>query len=532
MDALVLFALAAALAPAILGQVVPRLSRFGPGPSPRTTAAGAVASLALAFVCAGLYALQGPTSGALLWLDAPGLGRVSFGAHVDGLTILMLLTITLVGTVVAHFARRYMAGDPAQPRFYLWLATTLTAVLMLVIASNLVMFFAAWVATSHGLHRLLTLYRERPAALLAARKKFLISRVGDVLLLMAFVLIYREFGSLEFAEVLPQAAAGGAGPAGVAILLVLGAMTKSAQFPFHTWLPDTMETPTPVSALMHAGIINAGGFLMIRMSPLLTEAPGALALLALGGGFTALFGAVVMLTQTDVKRKYAYSTVSQMGFMMLQCGLGAFAAAALHLVGHAFYKGHAFLSAGSAVDPEVPQPHAPAPRAAGRWEIAVAIALGAAVVAAVVIALGIDPDVKAGFPVLASVLALAVAQMLMTASAEPGASRRTRAAALRDGAAVAVAYFVGVGLLEQLLSGTIPAAGADGGWGIAVTVLVVPMFVLALLLQARLPEAEGGLGARAYVHLQNGLYLGILQNRLVDSLWPVRTPAATPSERS
>ena len=136
----------------------------------------------------------------------------------------------------------------------------------------------------------------------------------------------------------------------IGILFVLGAMTKSAQFPFHSWLPDTMETPTPVSALMHAGVINAGGFLVIRLSPLVSLSPIALDLLALIGALTAMLGAVVMLTQTSIKRSLAYSTIAQMGFMMLQCGLGAFSAALLHIVAHSAYKAHAFLSSGSVLD--------------------------------------------------------------------------------------------------------------------------------------------------------------------------------------
>ncbi len=530
MDPLMLLALATALAPGVVGHALPRVSRFEAGPARRATTRGAGLALCGALACTVLFALRGPVSGALLWLEVPGLGRVSLGAHVDGLTVIMLLTVTLVGAVVAHYARRYLDGDPVQVGFSRWLSYTLSAVLLLVVSSNLVMFFAGWVGTSHGLHRLLTLYPERPAALLAAHKKFVISRVGDVLLLAAFVLIYRTFDSVEFADVLPQAAAAGASgalPPLVAVLLVLGAITKSAQFPFHTWLPDTMETPTPVSALMHAGVINAGGFLIIRTSPLLVSAPGALVLLAVVGAFTALFGAIWMLTQTDVKRKYATSTVSQMGFMMLQCGLGAFPAAAMHLMGHAFYKGHAFLSASSAVDPSQPPPPREVRSAPGGRRILLALGAGAAVVAGVAFLLGVEVVGKPGFLVLSGILAIAVAQMVLMAESEAASGPRPIGLAVRDGALIAVVYFAAVGLFQRLLEGVVPAAGwQPGGWEASLALAVLPFFIATLVLQASLPGSEGGrLWRHAYVHLHNGLYLGAIQNRIVQRLWPAHAPS-------
>jgi NAD(P)H-quinone oxidoreductase subunit 5 len=170
----------------------------------------------------------------------------------------------------------------------------------------------------------------------------------------------------------------------ICFLLVAGAMLKSAQFPFHSWLPDTMETPTPVSALMHAGIINAGGFLIIRLNPLVTLSPAALSTLALFGAFTALFASLVMLTHASVKRSLAFSTVAQMGFMMLECGLGAFGLAVLHLVAHSLYKAHAFLASGSIVSmaksawTPTEKPNAHPLTFAAAFATAIALALGCA----------------------------------------------------------------------------------------------------------------------------------------------------------
>ncbi len=516
-------ALAAAIVPGGVGFVVSRLAQWNSGRARLASAASSGLSLALALLCAAGYALGAVSSDSSLWLELPGGARLSLGARVDGLTVLMLLAVTLLGAVVSRFSLRYLDGDPGQVRFCQWLSYTLSAVLLLVVASNLVLFFAAWVATSHGLHQLLTFYPDRPAALIAARKKFLTSRLGDLLLLAAFVGIYRSFGSFEFAEILPRAGELEPGAAlAIATALVLGAMTKSAQLPFHSWLPDTMETPTPVSALMHAGIINAGGFLLIRMSPLLVEAPVALGVLAAGGATTALFGSLVMLTQTDVKRKYAYSTVSQMGFMMLQCGLGAFGPAALHLVGHAFYKAYAFLSSGSVVSTSpAPSPRGTGPASAA--SIVLATGAGVLIVAALAFAWIEDPLRKPGFLVLGGILALAVGQMLLTSSRLFGTTHAWLRAT-RDGALMAAVYFVGVSLVEGLLGAALPGQAWQPGLGDVLLALGLWVaFFLALLLQTRLPEEGMGrlLGA-AYVHAHNGFYIGVLQNQVVRALWPTR----------
>ncbi len=516
------WALAAAAVPGVVGFGLSRGAGFGARAARMAAAWSAAAAWLLALGAAGAYLTDGTTTGTLVRVELPGSLRVDLGARVDGLSVIMLFTVTLIGAVVARYSMRYLDGDPRQARFCQWLSYTLSAVLILLVSSNLVLLFLGWIGTSHGLHRLLTHFRERPAALIAARKKFLISRLGDGMLATAFVLIARQFGSLEFSEILPRAA--GVPEAEllpIGLLLVLGAMTKSAQFPFHTWLPDSMETPTPVSALMHAGVINGGGFLLIRMSPLLAAAPAALAPLALGGAFTALLGSVAMLVQTDVKRKYAYSTVAQMGFMMLQCGLGAFAAATLHMVGHAFYKAHAFLSAGTAVDRAAPAPGPrSAPRPAGGLALALAIAGGFALVSLVALATGVDPQAKPGWSVLGCVLALAAAQILLTAPSGEGPRLRALGAAAGIAGGIAAVYFVGVAAVARLLGDVVPSVPAVTSSGLAL--VLIGLFVVAVGVQHRLAAGSASRFARAaYVHLSNGFYLGAIQNRWVEALWPL-----------
>ena len=275
---------------------------------------------------------------------------VAFTIYYDGVTSLMFALVSFVGWVICRYSIRYLDGEATQGRYFRWAAFTIGAVSLMVISGNLLMFVAAWVMTSLGLHQLLMHYGHRPAARRAAWTKFTISRIGDAALLAALVIVYTEFKTLDFAELFAAVGSLAGVTAAMQVagfLLVAGAVTKSAQFPFHTWLPQTMETPTPVSALMHAGIVNAGGYLIIRTSPLVSLTPWAMTTLAIIGGVTAGFAAVVMLTQTSVKKSLAYSTIAQMGFMMLQCGLGAFSAAMLHILAHSLYKAHAFLSSGS-----------------------------------------------------------------------------------------------------------------------------------------------------------------------------------------
>lgn len=280
-------------------------------------------------------------------------GEHALGFYLDGLSLTILSLVSFMTLIVGQFSVRYLANDPEQGRFAKWLTVTAASVLLFVISNHLLLFMAAWMMSSLGLHLLLTHYRRRSQAILAARKKFLVSRLGDIFLLGAFSLIYQGIGSWNYSTLfgsldngIPQSTSLSL----ASFLLVAGAMTKSAQFPLHSWLPESMETPTPVSAFMHAGIINAGGFLILRFSHLLVQSPLALSTLAMVGGFTALFGVLVMLTQTSIKKRLAYSTISQMGFMMLQCGLGAFTAATVHIVVHSLYKGHAFLSSGGILE--------------------------------------------------------------------------------------------------------------------------------------------------------------------------------------
>ncbi|WP_009959046.1 proton-conducting transporter membrane subunit [Verrucomicrobium spinosum] len=456
-----------------------------------------------------------------------GVGSVRIGVYFDMLSAVMLLLVSFLGAVVVRFAGNYLAGDPQQGKFTKWLCVTIGSVLVLCISGDLLMFTLSWTATSLSLHKLLTFHPDRPAAMLAARKKFLISRLGDACLVGALVMTWQCFGTWNFTEMFAAAAVlreqGGAYPSCLgwtSVLLVAGALLKSAQFPFHSWLPDTMETPTPVSALMHAGIINAGGFLVVRLSPIIAGAPAALNALAVVGAFTALFASLVMLTQTSVKRSLAYSTIAQMGFMMLQCGLGAFALAVLHIVAHSLYKAHAFLSSGSIVS-MTRSAWVPSERP-GAHPLILVITLSSAI--ALTWGVGaifkLSPASDAGVMLLGAVFMMGLAHLLWNLWAS---SHRSSLVdwGLLVGGGVAIAYFALHAAFEKLLASSVASyTPLRSPLEFGVMAMVVLLFMAVLVLQSQLPcWSATRLGRVFYVHASQAFYLGQFANRLTLAIY-------------
>jgi NAD(P)H-quinone oxidoreductase subunit 5 len=460
----------------------------------------------------------------------PLFGALHLGVYFDNLTAIILLLVAFVLAVVARYSVNYLAGDPGQGRFTKWLSLTGGSVLTIVISGNLVQFALAWSATSLCLHHLLLFYPDRPGAILAARKKFIISRIGDVCLLAVIALVFKTFGSWNFSTIFDAArhlhetggAAGHLEISAICFLLVAGAMLKSAQFPFHSWLPDTMETPTPVSALMHAGIINAGGFLIIRLSPLVTLSSTAMSTLALFGAFTALFASLVMLTHASVKRSLAFSTVAQMGFMMLECGLGVFGVAVLHLVAHSLYKAHAFLASGSIVrmaksswtPTEMPGAH--------RLTLIAAFATAIGLAAASARLFGVDYRHQPGLFVLGCAFAMALAYTLWSLWSR---SLKLKLALIGGlgGGGIVVLYFALHQLFGRLIGQEEWVNVQLNSWpGIVLTTTLLALFLLVLVVQTELPVwANRPFFQAIYVHARNGFYFNTLANRAVAALWPV-----------
>lgn len=282
-----------------------------------------------------------------------GLG-ISF--YLDGLSTTLLAMIGVIGFVVMRFTATYLLGESRANHFKMLLVSTLAAVEFLVISGNLVGLVLAWMFTSLLLQRLLLFYPSRIAARAAAKKKFVVARLSDASMILATVLTYLAFGTTDIVEVsalAQQQFATGELPLAAffaASLFVLAAAFKSAQFPFHGWLVEVMETPTPVSALLHAGLLNAGPYLILRLASLLDVFPQVGVVLVLLGSVSAGIGSLSYLFQPAVKTALGYSSLAHMGFSLMLTGSGFYSAALLHLVGHSFYKAHLFLSAGSAME--------------------------------------------------------------------------------------------------------------------------------------------------------------------------------------
>lgn len=482
-----------------------------PGAVAQAAQAAGLVTMAIAIASVAVLISQGPQTAVLL----PGLS-----VRLDAISMIMLCLVSFIGWVVLRYASTYVDGEARQGAFMGWLCATLAAVLLLVTAGHLVQLVLAWIATSLCLHQLLLFYRDRTRARRAAHKKLVTSGLSNLVLIAAALVLWRGFGSGDIATILAGAQAGAASTAAVwaAALIALAAVLKSAQFPTHGWLTEVMETPTPVSALLHAGVINAGGFLMIRFADVMLASPGVLAVLVMLGGFTAIFGGMVMLTQSAVKTSLAWSTVAQMGFMVLQCGLALFPLALLHIVAHSLYKAHAFLGSGGAVD-AVAQVRRPGP---------IAVPSGAKVGQAFLLALAIYGLMTVGFALvpgsgakspqaiaLGAILIFGVAYLIAQGLAGAAPRALTRATVIYALAA-SLGYFALQAGAEALTAGTLPATPAPGPLEWALIVLAVLSFGLVAVAQALFPLwAHHPATAGLRVHLTNGLYANAVFDRLL-----------------
>jgi NADH-quinone oxidoreductase subunit L/NAD(P)H-quinone oxidoreductase subunit 5 len=505
--------LAPVLAAAINALAAPRLDE--------RVATLAVTAMAVSFVCAVLLAalvvVQGPVNLALDGWGGPATQRLALGLRADRLAILMALLVTGVSLPVHAFAARALQGDRHQARFFICLNLVSAAVLLVVCSRGLLLLFCFWMAKGYILTHLLAHYRDRPAARRAALKKMTCDLLGNCAFALAVVLIWRTFGSLDLTAIAsqaPQHARDHLDLAGlqagtltvIALLILVAAMAKSAQVPLHFWLPDTLETPTPVSALMHAGLVNAGGFLLVRLSPLVVLASPALLLAFTVGLLTTLYGTAVMLTRSDIKGALAYSTMGQMGFMVMECGLGAFSVAILHLIAHGIFKATLFLGSGSAIaDGKTGRALAGAvPPSGQRPGMPLAAAtLSLAVVAPAAICL--DPSATRGGAVLLLLFAWASgAQALARVLASGGADALVSRLAFPGLVALGAAYFALVHGLAGFLAPVLPAASSVAAHAPGLS-FVLPIMA-ALLVQAFMlllggarPRWLARLGCRLYV---------------------------------
>ncbi len=481
------------------------------------TAPFRAASIA-SWVAAGLSVLV-----ALGTLVSPEAAPGATLIRLDFVTCVMLLLVAGMGVAVVRYSVSYLAGDPGAQRYAGWLMATLAAVSTLVVANNLLLLAFAWTSTSLALHQLLTFY-DRPAAIVAAHKKFLASRFADLCLLIGLGLTYSTIGSLNLDAIQAWVAGREGLPVAVhlaAFLFALGACVKCAQIPLHGWLTQVMEAPTPVSALLHAGVVNIGGFLMIRLAALMAAAPVAQTFLVVVGMVSVVLGALVMTTRVSIKVALAWSTCAQMGLMLVQCGLGAWDLALLHLVAHSLYKAHSFLSSGSTVEAWRIESLLPTRRpetlAQIVWVAAIVLGLfgvGLLVAEAVPV---IGGSVDLTTRLFALVAALSLVPMWARALSVGGAATRTIAL---QGAGVVALYF-GWHLVVGRLLGVPDAQPTLLAWSV-VAAGFAALFVVQAALQA-LPESA--FAHRLHRWLFAGLYLDERFTRLTFRLWPPRAPA-------
>jgi len=437
--------------------------------------------------------------------------------QLDMVSGAMFILVATLSVIVVRYSRAYLAGQKELDRYARYLLLTLASVTVLVSTNHLAVLMVAWFATDVGLHQLLTFYRTRRQAIIVAHKKFLLSRLADACFAFSLVFIGGEVGSLRIDVVCEYARAHGSitPPLQIAtLLLVAGVLLKTAQIPFHGWMTQVMEAPTPVSALLHAGVVNIGGFVMIRLAPLMANATLAQSILIGVGLFTTIIASLVMTTRISIKLVLAWSTIGQMGFMIVQCGLGAWHLALMHLLAHSFYKAYSFLSAGSVVK---------------QWRAAHLVQsphtlLSHLLKGGVVVCLAVAPfflgsylatgHMSSSSGPLAFVLALSFVPMVGRALAA-GKETFKIAAVLTVGASAAYyGWHIVFELLAPQINGGFEASSF--AWQIVVGGLVV-LFITQSILQT---NPNGRFAHWLQPHLLSGLYIDDWFTRVTFRLWP------------
>ena len=480
-------------------------------------------TLLLAFLACLTYALGARDGLVVASVPIPIIETpFALSVQVDVLTLVLATLVSFIVTIIANYSAQYLDGDPDQARFCRLLSVTAGLFMLVVIAGNMGLFTLGITATGFSLHRLLQFYPQRPRAIMATHKKALFSRAADACLVLASILVGHQVGSLQFDAIEHYVLHIGTLPPQLQVaawLIVVAAILKSAQFPFHGWLIQVMEAPTPVSALMHAGVVYSGAIIVLRTSELLSNAHAALTLLAIIGLLTLLIASLVMLTQTAIKSSLAWSTTAQLGFMLFELGMGLFALALLHLVGHSLYKAHAFLSSGSMVD-NLRQIRRPSVRTLTplRWLAGVGLSVALSVLTA--LSMGIDITAEPALIALTAIVALAVAQIIIKVLGFGSSLEIAGAAVIAAG--MALCYFalhqIFVYAFADVLA-PIPTTMAPEY--AALTALVIATFLLLTWLQGPGRERlEPTRQMALFVHLYNGLYADLWIERLSYRLWP------------
>ena len=425
----------------------------------------------------------------------------------------LLVLVSFIASIVLHYARTNFDADADSSRFLRWLTFTIFAVTLTVMSNHLILFWFAWTSISLSMHKLLVFYPSRYRAVLAAHKKFISARTAEICLAGAFFLLYEHHHSFLISEILQQY------PAALiswqqqfaAILLAIVALTKCAQLPLHGWLIQVVESPTPVSALLHAGVINLGGFLLLLFAPLFSQVAAAQWLVLIVAGLTASFAALVMMTRISVKVRLAWSTTAQMGLMLVECALGLYELALLHLIAHSCYKAHAFLSAGSAVSYAIQNEYIGKAQASlSAWLAAAGIAIF--IVASLNLTLVVNPPFSP-WVLLAIALTVSLAIRL----------NKSVSFALLKGVADALILTVLYMLLKFGTEALLPHIAHTYIW--QADAFICGLFISVLAIYVFLEyRPSNSISRRLFIALNAGFYLDEWSTRLALRIWPIRLP--------
>ncbi|ADR23367.1 NADH dehydrogenase [Marivirga tractuosa] len=502
--------------------VIAILSWFMKGLRPRKLIGVSRISIYSSILIALFSALMVYQSG-LIESNSLAFNGLGISIRLDALSVLIFTMINLISFVVMRFSFNYMDGDKRQGVFIGRLAATIASVQLLVLSGNVGLLWISWVLTSISLHRLLVFYSERRRSKLAARKKFIAARLSDLFLLGAVLLTFNRFGTGNLEVVFTEMKNfSGILPLEIelaSICIVLAAILKSALFPTHAWLVEVMETPTPVSALLHAGLLNAGPFLVARMSFMVGETTYAPIVLIIFGGFTALFGSIAYMTQSSVKTALGYSSISHMGFSLLLCGFGIYAAAMLHLVAHSFYKAHAFLSSGSFIDVKKASKIELPERKANLLVLVISIGLAFTIFGFMAYAWGINPIEELSLLVISCIIVMGLSLLIATALDSYGSKRLIPKVVLMA-ALVALAFFSLETLMGTILKSQIPVIMQPSTAVVILLFFWLIVFAGIVLIQIFSPFIKDSSFWRKWsIHFRNGLYANVVYDRVVGALY-------------
>ena len=454
------------------------------------------------------------------YLEVLNTSVLGYLFRIDALSMTMFIMIQLLAYVLLKYSNTYLEGDKRHNIFISRLFATIVSVQLMVISGNLIILFFSWVATSLTINKLLLFYSDRKKAVIAAKKKFIIARLGDATLLIAILLMHKEFNTFNMSEIFEKVKTFNASDFSTTlhlsgVFLALTAILKSAQLPFHGWLIEVMEAPTPVSALLHAGLLNAGPFLMIRFAFIIDKAEYGQYLLIIFGGLTALIASIIFTTQSAVKTALGYSSIAHMGFSLLVCGIGVFPAALLHLVAHSFYKAHAFLKSGSYVDVVRSMKIKSPIREFNVLKIALGILTSIIIFLGLAMLLGNHINENIPLMITGIILTMGISQIVVSAI-DGDSFKSTVIMSMVMAGVVSLCFLVLESLAKHLIEGIIPSISElPMTAGILIGIILI-LFATTILSQHQLGKIQRtDFFQKLGIHFRNGLYLNTYFDKLL-----------------